>query len=482
MDIRLHRKSLKAAGFQGALSVAALGLLFLTGPARSDDLYTMAPPIQADSSAQNYDNSYDNAQADVSADSVFNWSEVPQNQQVPIRRAVFDRGGYQLDDNAGETIVVPFANQNLYVMRFAVSGDGSTYFVNDGNAPTLYVPRDGYLENAAVPGARWYPFSEEFHPSHPVFLGCAPSWTAFVDMGWYPDMHCYGGYYGRDSFLSGGIFLPSFGLFFEIGGHHYDGWDHYREYSEYHPAPYHVTVVNNYYYQRANHPEWGGRPFEGGGDRSGGYHSNNGYRSGGTNSFGQGRVYGGGRSFGGGSDQGYAHRTFSGSVHTFQGGASSFPSGTHTSQTGRPFGGGQTDQGGRTFSGGQGSTSGRTFGGGRASENTRSFSGGSQPAFSGGRTYSNSSSSSQPFGGGRTTSGEGAFGGSRPAFSGGSRSYSSTDSRPAFSGGGRSFGGGSQSRSMSSGSRPSSSNTSRSTNSSGSSNDRSFGGSGDRRR
>jgi hypothetical protein len=36
-------------------------------------------------------------------DSVFEWNEVPEDQQVPIERAVFDRAGYQLYDSVGET-------------------------------------------------------------------------------------------------------------------------------------------------------------------------------------------------------------------------------------------------------------------------------------------------------------------------------------------------------------------------------------------
>ena len=75
---------------------------------------------------------------------------------------------------------MPFTNQNLYVMKFAESQNGKLYFENEGGFPVLYVPKGGYLENATVAGARWFPLGENFHPADPVFLGIAPSYTEFV--------------------------------------------------------------------------------------------------------------------------------------------------------------------------------------------------------------------------------------------------------------------------------------------------------------
>ena len=181
---------------------AALGLVLAGAGARADDAVTMAPPVQPEYSQP----------ADTSQDSVFNWQDIPQNQRVPLTRAVFDRGGYQLYDTVGETIIVPFTNQNLYVMKFGQSTDGTTYFENEGGVPVLYVPQNGYLENASASGTRWYPFPKTYHYEQPVFLGVAPSWPEFVDMGWYPGMVYYGGYYSRSAFISGGVFLPTIGL------------------------------------------------------------------------------------------------------------------------------------------------------------------------------------------------------------------------------------------------------------------------------
>lgn len=235
------RKSHKLGFTVGAIGAAAL--LSLASAAIADEPLAMAPPIQPDSSLSQ---SIDSGAA--TADSVFDWSEVPQNQQVPISRAVFDQGGYQLYDTSGETIVIPFTNNNLYVMKFAVSDNDTMYFINTGTVPVLYVPDNGYLENESVPGAKWYPFTPDFQPATPVFLGCAPSWNDFVDMGWYPDMCSYGGYWCDGPIIQVGAVFPSVGLFFEIGGRHFDGWQPYHRYYDENPAPYNVTIVNRNVY------------------------------------------------------------------------------------------------------------------------------------------------------------------------------------------------------------------------------------------
>ncbi len=170
-------------------TVAALALLGVASAGYADDAYSMAPPVDGGSAAYS-----------SSASNVFGWQEVPAEQQVPIERAVFDHGGYQLYDSVGETIVVPFSNNNLYVMKFGVSQTGSMYFVNSGDAPILYLPENGYLQNATCSGGRWYPFTERWHPATPVYLGCAPSWSAYTSIGWYPGMYCHGGYWRQFEF------------------------------------------------------------------------------------------------------------------------------------------------------------------------------------------------------------------------------------------------------------------------------------------
>ncbi len=423
----------KSLGRWGLGAAAGLALLGAGGRAFADPPYAMAPPVQPSYSDAGY------AQTDgvVSQDTVFGWQDVPQDQRVPIRRAVFDRGGYQLYDTAGETIVVPFTNQNLYVMKFALSDDGTTYFLNAGDAPVLYVPRNAYLENAAVPGSRWYPFPKEFHPSEPVFLGIAPSWGDFCSMGWYPDMAYYGGYWGHDAFVYGGYYRPTFGLTIIIGGSHYDGWDHYRRYYDYHPAPYHVTIVNrnvyNYYNDRHNgygggrdyapfrgtgHPYYANRPGHDGGDRAfmGTGHPYYAHRdiTGDRDFRGlhstepvNGRTFGGGERSGarplGGNDRVNADSVH---PHTFQGARPDFGGERHNDAVTRP-----TLDNGRPNAGHD-----RTFeGAGRPSFDDRANrpavdSGSSRPAFHGGD--------------------------SRPAYDPGqSRPQYRSDTRPVFSGG-----------------------------------------------
>lgn len=414
--------------------IAAASALLAVGPVFADDGVSMAPPVNGDVTYSN-----DGVDSSAAADSVFNWREVPEDQRVPIERATFDQGGYQLYDDAGETIVVPFTNDNLYVMKFAVSSDGKTYFINSGDAPVLYLPRNGFLVNAAVAGARWYPFSDGFRPSSPVFLGIAPSWDDYCNMGWYPSMYCYGGYWGRTSYINAGIFLPTIGLVFVIDGHHFHGWEPYHHYyNDIDRSWHHITIVNRNVYRYGSRPDRDNRTFRGGGNHNTRYYDNNGgshgrFDNGGSHgrfdsssSHGQfdngGRVFrGAGHPFpvnrGGGdhsfpSDHGANHQFPSGgdssaqhdrsrSFHGVSGGQS-FPSGGSTTEQrhdspnqghrGGPIGGGITvgptsrsDNGHAFPSGGDTSSSSRDNRSFRGADNNRSFHVDSQPFPSAGR-------------------------------------------------------------------------------------------------
>ena len=180
-------------------------VLLMAAPAAFAQTYSVAPPL-----AQ--------AQADI-----FSWQETPRNQEIPIVRAVFDSSGYLLYDENGQMISVPFVG-NLYAMQFGKTS-GSMYFVNDGGVPTLYIPDNGYLENAAVSGARWYPFPQRYYYSRPVYLGPAPSWDAYYNMGWYPGMTVYGGYWGYRPWSVGVIYSPMSCLSISIGSRICRDWD-----------------------------------------------------------------------------------------------------------------------------------------------------------------------------------------------------------------------------------------------------------------
>ena len=362
---------------------------------------------------------------------VFDWHDVPVNQQVPVQRAVFDQGGYQIYAASGETITVPFVNQNLYAMKFGQSSDGTMYFVNDGQAPTLFVPRGGFLENTMAANARWYPFAQNFAYERPVYVGLAPSWTDFVGMGWYPGMTYYGGYWGARPWAYGMGYSAMPGLVINIGGNPYYGWGGYHNY--YYSHPYNRVYVRSapsYRYNSVGRRSASSFGSSGGrttGSFSSGRRS---YGSSGTSgSF--GRSAGSSGSFGSfGRSSTFGQRS-SGSSGSF--GSSSGSSNTFGTSSNRPsgsFGSGSSgySSSGRRSSGSFGSGSsgyggsfgGRSgsFGGGSTSRPSGGFSGGGGGLFGGGRSSGGFSSgrSSGGFGGGRSS-----FGGGRSSFGGGRR-------------------------------------------------------------
>ena len=321
----------------------------------------------------------------------YNWTEVPVNQQVQITRASFDQGGYQLYSPQG-TIVVPFANQNLYVMKFGQSSSGGMYFVNSGQFPTLFLPPGAGLANAAQPGALWYPFPQNYAYTQPVYVGLAPSWSAFNGMGWYPGMSYYGGYWGANPYG----YAPMLGLHFLIGGSPYYGWNSYHSYYMGHPGYSSMRVVNRTVYNQASRNSFNHNSF---GSSSAGRSSFGGSSSSGRRSFGSAGTSFGGRPSG-----------------SFGGGRPAFGGGSSSGFGGAPRSSGSFGSGPSGFGG--------SFGGGR-----RSFP-------SSGGSFGGSAAPSRPaFGGGGGSFGGGGFGGSRPS-SGGSFGGGS------FGGGRSSFGGG----------------------------------------
>ena len=421
-------------------AVALVGVVGLLGCSSQPPPAAMAPPVQQTAPVA----------APVGAPpqdmGVYNWRDVPQGQRVPVQRARFDQGGYQLYCATGETIVVPFENQNLYVMKFGRAHRDPSYFVNEG-VPVLYLNDNDYLENAAAQNARWYPIPRDYNYTRPIYVSVAPSWSAYTSMGWYPGMVAYGGVWG----YSPGVhfnWMPSFAV--NIGGTYYRSYDTYRSYYASNPGYVRNRVVYNNYNTRST-GSWGsGRSaYSTGSFRSSG-------RSGGTGSFGTGRVSGSG-SFGTGRASGFGSAGGSGSFGTgsstgsagfgsgrSMGGGGSFGSGSFGSRA--PSGGSAFGSGGRssgTGSFGSAPSSGSAFGG-RSSGS--SFGGGG-----GGSFGSSSRSSGSSFGGTRSMGGGGSsFGGGRSGGSSFGSGRSSGASGSSFRSSG-SFGGG---RSSSSGGRP----------------------------
>jgi hypothetical protein len=413
----------------GIMALTAVTFSLLGGCSRPQ---TMAPPVTAPQPAVVNQAppvaGSSGAPSVPQGENVYPWQDVPVGQKVPIVRGVFDQGGYQLFAQSGETIVVPFQNQNMYVMKFGVEDNGM-YFLNDGKAPTLYLPRSGYLENAAASNAKWYPFSKDFaYTGRPVYMGIAPSWSAYTGMGWYPGMVYYGGYWGYNPWTPGIAFVATPGLMINIGGRPYYGWNSYSTYYRSNPGG-RLGWGRSYNYSSVTR------------GRSGSFGS--GSRVGATGSFGRGRTPGGssfGRtaagssgSFGrtGGAGSSFGRTSGSNNFGTARNTTGTGSFGRSTSGTGSSFG----SSGGTRSSFGSGTSGTSGFG---SSGGTRSsFGSGSSGFGSGGSSFGRSSSGTSSFGSGSSGS---SFG--RSSFGSGSSSGSSfgRSSGSSFGGGSSSFG------------------------------------------
>jgi hypothetical protein len=358
-------------------AVSALGMSVLIGCSHQQPAM-MAPPVSQNPGygASQPGMGNGNMAPPVAANNaqgagVYQWQDVPANQQVPIVRATFDQGGYQIFAQSGETIVVPFVNNNLYVMKFGRS-NGANYFVNENGVPTLYLAPGQGLANASAQGAMWYPIPQNYAYSAPMYVALAPSWAEYTNMGWYPGMMYYGGLWGYSPY-SHFSWMP--GFYISVGGRRYSDYVGYHSYYTSTPGYVRTSVVYNYNTTRSA----SGRTF---GSSTGSF----GRSQGSTGSFGTGRTTG-----------------------TFGSRPSNSAGSFGTGRSGTGFGGGTTGSGGsfgsRPASGGSsfGSRpSGSSFGGGSTGFSSPSRPSGS--SFGGG-----SRSTGGSFGGGRS----GSFGGSR---------------------------------------------------------------------
>lgn len=157
-------------------------------------------------------------------DGVYSWQDPPKGMEVPVQKVLFDKSGYQIVCESGAVITVPFTNQNLNTMKFGRAEGGQTYFVNEGDAPVLYLRNGDGLANAVVQDAVWYPLPTDYQINHPIYVSLAPTWRDYVTMGWYPGMAIYGGgvYYrsgALPAWIPGSYInvnrtrLPSFGVY-----------------------------------------------------------------------------------------------------------------------------------------------------------------------------------------------------------------------------------------------------------------------------
>jgi hypothetical protein len=220
------RKHLLIAVILSALWTTAYSAGVLADPPQP------APPpdVQLDVQAN------DVGAARASEDKTYNWSEVPLNRQVAIDRATFDLNGFDLIDRSNETILVPFPKNNPYVMQFAQTERKHMYFVNKGDGPVFYIPKNSYLSYALQPDARWYPMTRDFHPVDPVYEGLAPTWDALINMTWYPEMVFQGGYWSSKPVGPHAPVAPTPGLTFLIAGGIYRDWATFMSYTIEHPT------------------------------------------------------------------------------------------------------------------------------------------------------------------------------------------------------------------------------------------------------
>jgi hypothetical protein len=173
----------------------------------------------------------------------YDWRSLPSWQKITVKRAWFDLNGYELEDAAGNGILIPFHNQTTYVMKFCLASDGRMSVENQGNYPVLYLPVEASIKNATVPRAHWYPFNSQFHPSATVFLSMVPTWDAFVNMPWFEGMDYYGGYWNALPFWPGTFLPPSLGLAVVIRSERCESWDAYRKYCSAHAGSYRTDSI-----------------------------------------------------------------------------------------------------------------------------------------------------------------------------------------------------------------------------------------------
>jgi hypothetical protein len=159
-------------------------------------------------------------------------SEVPKGKQIPVAGVKFDQGGYMVREEAGQTVDVPFANNNLDVMRFGRSTTGQAYLVNEDAGPVLYVPNHYFVTSNVAESVRWQPLPDSYLEASPIYVSIAPSWDAFIDLDFYPNMVWYGGVWGRRAgYLEA---MPHRAIAF---GDRSFGYDEYRTYAgEHHGA------------------------------------------------------------------------------------------------------------------------------------------------------------------------------------------------------------------------------------------------------
>ena len=162
------------------------------------------------------------------APEVFGWHDVPEGQVIPVQKSTIDQSGYRIQDTTGETIEVPFVNDDLDAMKFGKSTSGFSYFVNKGEYPVLYLAPGATIESTAAPGARWNPIPSVYPYEEPIYVKMAPDYQSYLGMGWYPNMLVTGGMWGRAPGLPYYPWTAGYGFY--VDRVYYTSWTAYRSY------------------------------------------------------------------------------------------------------------------------------------------------------------------------------------------------------------------------------------------------------------
>lgn len=154
--------------------------------------------------------------------------DVPRGEEIPVSGVRFDQGGYMVDEKSGDTIDVPFTDHNLNVIRFARSTNGTSYYVNEGEAPVLYIPVGFFLESSVNGLARWQPLPADFAEVRPMYVSMAPSWEEYVHLNFYSEMRWYGGVWGYHA--GSRIIMPGTSIIIGAQRFNYAGYIGYARY------------------------------------------------------------------------------------------------------------------------------------------------------------------------------------------------------------------------------------------------------------
>lgn len=185
-----------------------------------------------------------------SMDGSYYWFEATVNHPVLVDHVVLDSDGYTIFDKAGETIQVPLLTNNLFLVQFAPATGSQMVFENVGANPVLSLPKGAYV---AMPpydarladnpmaveqsGARWYPFGSGFAPASPLFMAPAPTWGAYINSHWFPNMLIQGGFYTDRPIARGVTASPTPSVVFRVNGNIYRSWAGFESYCMLNPGP-----------------------------------------------------------------------------------------------------------------------------------------------------------------------------------------------------------------------------------------------------